>query len=144
MFCPKCGTQVSENDRYCPTCGEVLSAKAKEPDLSDHTALFEQEDIERTKILSALCYLNFIFIIIALLLEPNSKFLRYHINQSIVLAIFGLICGLVAIVPFVGWAAAAIGSVAAVVFTIMGIVRSIKGMAKDLPLIGKYVIVNYD
>ena len=144
MFCPKCGTQVSENDHYCPTCGEVISAKAKEPDLSDRTAIFEQEDIERTKILSALCYFNFVFIIIALLLEPNSKFLRYHINQSILLTVFGFICGLVAIVPVIGWIASASGMIANVVFTIMGIVRSLKGQAKDLPIIGKYIIVNYD
>ena len=142
MFCPKCGTQIPENDRFCPTCGEpVLGATF--PDESDHTAEFAPEDIEKTKILSALCYLNFIFIIIALLLEPNSKFLRYHINQSIVLTIFGMLCGIVAIVPIIGWIASVVGAVACIVFTVMGIVRSAKGLAKDLPIIGKYTIVNY-
>ena len=81
-------------------------------------------------------------IIIALLLEPNSKFLRYHINQSILLTVFGFICGLVAIVPVIGWIASVAGMIATVVFTIMGIVRSLKGQAKDLPIIGKYIIVN--
>ena len=142
MFCPKCGTQIPENDRFCPTCGEpVLGATF--PDESDHTADFVSEDVERTKVLSALCYLNFIFIIIALLLEPNSKFLRYHINQSIVLTVFGILCGIVAIIPFLGWIISAVGAVACVVFTVMGVVRSLKGMAKDLPIIGKYTIVSY-
>ena len=144
MFCPKCGTQVPENDHYCPTCGEPVFAKNSVPDESDRTAMFDPEDAGRTNILSALCYLNFVFIIVALLLEPNSKFLRYHINQSLVLTVFGFGCGIVAIVPFLGWIASAIGTVMVLVFTIMGIVRAYNREAKDLPLIGKYIIVNYD
>ena len=144
MFCPKCGTQIPENDHYCPTCGEPVFAKNNVPDESDHTAKFEPEDAGRTNILSALCYLNFIFIIIALLLEPNSRFLRYHINQSLVLTVFGILCGIVAIVPFIGWIVSVIGTVACVVLTVMGVVRAYKCEAKDLPIIGKYTIVNYD
>ena len=144
MFCPKCGTQVPENDHYCPTCGEPVFARSTVPDESDHTAMFDSEDAKRVNILSALCYLNFIFIIIALLLEPDSKFLRYHINQSLVLTVFGLLCGIAAIVPFIGWAVAAFGSIAALIFTVMGIIRAYKCKAKDLPIIGKYTIVNYD
>ena len=144
MFCPKCGTQVPENDHYCPTCGEPVFEKNSVPDESDRTAMFDPEDAGRTNILSALCYLNFVFIIVALLLEPNSKFLRYHINQSLVLTVFGFACGIVAIVPFLGWIASAIGTVMVLVFTVMGIIRAYNREAKDLPLIGKYIIVNYD
>ena len=143
MFCPKCGTQIPESDHFCPTCGEPVKA-AKTPDESDRTAMFDPEDAGRTNILSALCYLNFIFIIIALLLEPDSKFLRYHINQSIVLTVFGFACGIVAIVPFIGWIASVAGAVMVLVFTVMGIVRAYNREAKDLPLIGKYTIVRYD
>lgn len=144
MFCPKCGTQIPENDHYCPTCGEPVFAKKSFPDETDHTAMFDPEDAGKTNILSALCYLNFIFIIIALLLEPNSKFLRYHINQSLVLTVFGLLCGVAAIVPFLGWIVSAIGAIVCVVFTVIGIIRAYKCEAKDLPIIGKYTIVNYD
>lgn len=144
MFCQKCGTRIPEGDHYCPTCGEPVGGKTKVPDMSDHTAMFTTEDCSRARWLSALCYLNFIFIIIGLLLEPNSKFLRYHINQSILLYILGIASTLVMIVPVVGWIAGGIGAIAALVFTIMGIVRAINCEAKDLPIIGKYVIVNYD
>lgn len=144
MFCQKCGTQIPEGDHYCPVCGEPAGFAPKTPSVSDHSAMFTAEDSSKTRLLSALCYLNFIFIIIALLLEPDSKFLRYHINQSLVLTVFAFLCGIVMIVPVVGWIAGVIGSVAAVVFTIMGIVRAINREAKDLPIIGKYVIVNYD
>ena len=143
MFCPKCGTQVPENDHYCPTCGEPVGM-TNVPDESDHTAMFEEEDIRRTNILSALCYLSFLFVILGLLIEPNSKFLRYHINQSIVLQIFGVVAALVAIIPVIGWIVGCVASIAAVVFLIMGIVRAYKGQAKDLPLIGKYTVVYYN
>ncbi len=144
MFCQKCGTQIPEGDNYCPICGEPAGVKTKAPDMSDHTAMFTAEDRERTRWLSALCYFNFIFIIIGLLLEPGSKFLRYHINQSILLTVFGFLCGIVMIIPFLGWIVGVVGSVAVLVFTVMGIVRAINREARDLPLIGKYVIVNYD
>ena len=144
MFCPKCGTNVPETDRFCPTCGEPVPGNAAVNNESDHTAMFEAEDIERTRILAALCYVSFVLIIIALLLEPNSKFLRYHINQSILISVFGIVIGIVAIVPILGWIASVVGAIMAVVFTIMGIVRSLKGHAIDLPIVGKYTIVNYN
>ena len=144
MFCPKCGTNLSENDHFCPTCGEPAGVKPKAPDESDRTAMFSPEDAEKTHLLAALCYFNFIFIIIALLLEPDSKFLRFHINQSIVLTVFAVLCGIVAIVPFIGWVASAVGAIMTVVFTVMGIVRAVKCQARDLPIIGKYTIVSYD
>ena len=93
---------------------------------------------------SALSYLSLLFVVVALLLEPNSKFLRYHINQSIVLQIFGVVAALVAIIPVIGWIVGCVASIAAVVFLIMGIVRAYKGQAKDLPLIGKYTVVYYN
>ena len=144
MFCPKCGTQVPENDHFCPNCGEAVANAAAAPDVCDHTAMFDPEDTKRTHILAALCYLSFVLIVIALLLEPNSKFLRYHINQSILISIFGIVIGIVAIVPFLGWIASFVGAIMAVVFTVMGVIRAYKGEAKDLPIIGKYTIVNYD
>ncbi len=144
MFCKNCGTNIPENTHFCPTCGEPVFGEKVVRDESDHTALFSPEDIERTRFISALCYLSFIFIIIALLLEPNSKFLRFHINQSIMLTLFGLCCGIVAIIPFIGWIGSLVGAIAFVVFTIMGIVNAVKRKAKDIPLVGKYTVVNYD
>lgn len=144
MFCSKCGTNIPENDNFCPTCGEPVNKSKPVIDERDHTAMFEEEDVKRTNILAALCYLSFLFVILGLLIEPNSKFLRYHINQSLTLYVFGILCCLVAIIPFLGWIAAAVGSVACIVFLIMGVVRAFKGQAKDLPVIGKYIIVHYD
>lgn len=143
MFCPKCGAPVPENDHYCPICGNPVS-NAKVPSMSDHTAMFDPEDIKRTRFLAALCYVSLFFVIIGLLIEPNSKFIRYHVNQSFVLYISGILCGLVAIIPFIGWLATFVGSIMLFVFTIIGIVHACKGEAKDLPLVGKYTVVYYN
>ena len=43
-----------------------------------------------------------------------------------------------------GWIVSAIGAIVCVVFTVIGIIRAYKCEAKDLPIIGKYTIVNYD
>lgn len=144
MFCPNCGSEVPKEDRFCPNCGRPAVEKNFSDFENDRTALFEAEDIEKTRFLAALCYVNFIFIIIALLVEPGSGFLRYHINQSILLTVFGFACGIVAIIPLLGWIACAAGSIAAAVFTVICIIRAVKGEAKDLPFIGKFVIVNYN
>ena len=144
MFCSKCGTQIPENDHYCPNCGEPVFVNTSASEECDRTSKFDPEDAKRVNVLSALCYVSFVFIIIALLLEPNSKFLRYHINQSLLISIFGIAVGVVAIIPFIGWLASAVGAIMALVFTVMGAVRAFKCEAKDLPIIGKYIIVNYD
>lgn len=144
MFCSKCGTEIPENVHFCPTCGEPVPAGKAVPASDDKTAMFDPEDIRRSHVLAAVCYLNVTFIIIALLLEPNSKFIRYHVNQSAILYVFALLSVLLNIVPFLGQLAFFVAAAMFFVFTIMGIVRAMNGQAKDLPLVGKYTIVHYD
>lgn len=142
-ICNKCGAEMEDDAKFCPKCGAPAQAPVYS-DPGDKTDMFLQEDIERSKYLSALCYLSFIFIVIGLLVEPNSKFLRYHANQSVMLTVLAFICGLVCVVPILGWIVGGIGSIAVLVFTIMGIVRAVKGTAKDLPIIGKYTVIHFD
>ena len=142
-ICNKCGAEIEEDAKFCPKCGAPVQAP-EFVDPEEKTSQFDPCDIERTKVLSALCYISFVFMIVALLVEPDSKFVRYHVNQSIVLTVFEFICGLVCVVPIIGWIVGAIGSIAVIVFTIMGIVRAAKGKAIDLPIIGKYTVVHYN
>ena len=139
-FCRNCGTNIPEGDAFCPNCGESVE---KVTTVLEHPEI-EAEDRERTKYLAALCYLSFLFGIIGLLAEPNSKFLRFHLNQVLLLDIFGVLCGLVCIVPFLGWIAGFIGSIVLVVFTIMGIVRACRGEARELPFTGNRTILHWD
>lgn len=142
MYCSKCGSEIPENDKFCPNCGESVTT-VKAP-VTDHTDGFCEEDIERTKYLAAICYLGVLFMILGLVIEPDSKFIRYHINQALLIAVLSIACGIVCIIPVLGWLAGAIGTVAGIVFTIMGIVRALNGRAEDLPVIGNHVIIHCD
>lgn len=144
MFCPKCGKEIPDTDQFCPFCGAPVAAEEKPVEPENKAVNFDPEDIVRSRYLAALCYINPIFMIIGLLVEPNSKFIRYHMNQSIMLDVFSVALILIMIIPFLGWIIGAVGSIAAVVFMIMGILHAVKGEAIDLPLVGKYTVIHYD
>ena len=143
-FCTKCGANVPEGDNFCPNCGAPTGAAPAYVDPGDKTGNFPEEERERNKYLAALCYFGPAFIAVALLAEKDSKFIRYHVNQAIMLIVFALACAIVCVVPVIGWIAGGIGSIITVVFEIMGIVRAFKGKAVDLPIVGKYTVVHYD
>lgn len=149
-FCTKCGTNVPEGENFCPNCGapvapagNTYNQQTAYVNPSDHTEEFSGEDINRTKYLAALGYISVIFSIIGLLSEPQSKFIRFHLNQVLVLNVFAVLCTVVCIVPILGWIVGGVGSIMALVFLIMGIVRSCKGKAVELPIIGKYTILHW-
>ena len=53
---------------------------------SDFTGYFDQMDIENNKIISGLSYLGILFFL-PLVAAPNSRFGKFHANQSLVLLI---------------------------------------------------------
>ncbi len=148
-FCTKCGSNIPDGENFCPNCGAPTAPAGayQQPvcaNPNDHTDDFTSEDINRTQYLCALCYISFLFGILGLLAEPNSKFLRYHLNQVLMLNIFLVVCTVAAIVPFLGWVVCGVGTIVYFVFMVMGIVRACKGKAVDLPIIGKYTVFHWD
>ena len=139
-FCKNCGTNIPEGDAFCPNCGESVNGVKAAPVV----AAIDGADCQRNKYLAALCYFSFLFGIIGLLAEPDSKFIRYHLNQSLVLTVAAVLCGLVCIIPILGWIVGTVGSILILVFTVMGIVRACKGEATELPIVGKYTILHWD
>lgn len=108
----------------------------------NHTSEYMTEDIGRTKYLSAICYLSLVFVIIALLVDQKSKFLRYHINQAIILDVFVIVCGIISIIPLIGRIISVVGLLVAVILKIIGIINACNGQAIDLPAIGRYKIIH--
>lgn len=150
-FCTKCGYNIPESENFCPNCGTPNAAKGVNPaappvyvDTKDHTADFGQEEITRGKFLAALCYLSVIFAVLGLVAEPGSKFIRFHLNQAILVNILGVASSIVCIIPIIGWIAGIAGGIATIVFIIIGIVNAVKGKAKELPIIGKYTLVYWE
>lgn len=103
----------------------------------DNTAeLFTAEDIEKNKIIAGLAYLIFF---LPLLICPDSRFGRFHANQSLLLFITSIAGSIViSILPLIDLLLLPLFAIVILVFAIMGLVNGLSGKAKELPLIGKF------
>lgn len=140
-FCNVCGSQLDDNALFCAVCGAKISSpepqpQPQEPQPQQFQQPFDeynmQADIAANKNLAALGYIG--MIIIALVAAPNSRFIRFHANQALLLGLFSI----PAAIPFIGW----IWGLFCVVCFIMGISNALTGQFKELPLIGKFRIIN--
>ena len=131
---------------------------ADNPKTSDHLAtdrdvygrvVYNPRDIEQHKLMAALSYILFF---LPLIVCPKSPYARFHANQGLILFLCEIIFAvanmiLSAIFAFLGplvllWTlVAALVNIAFLVLLILGIVNAAQGMAKELPLIGKFRIL---
>lgn len=148
-FCKNCGQEIKDDAAFCNSCGAPVSGAAPvytQPvvERTDYTSEFDSADVEDTRILAALCYVfNFAGVVIALLIRPNSKFIKFHVNQSLTLTIVGVLAGIVAIIPFLGWLVGAVVAIVCFVFMWIGFARALGRRAAYLPLIGKYKVFDW-
>ena len=108
MFCPKCGADNTEGNKFCQKCGAALSAETPKP--TGVCAKCGTQNDEGTKyckncgsildvpgkaagsttslepnVAGTLCYLaGWITGLIFILIEKENKFVRFHAMQSIV------------------------------------------------------------
>lgn len=101
-FCTKCGKELTENDNFCPSCGEPAADKNTNTqstakiefaesfneftDTEDRTAEFDSADISNNKVYAILAYIS-ILVLVPLIAAPKSKFARFHTNQGFILFI---------------------------------------------------------
>ena len=142
-FCSKCGTQVTDDSRFCPSCGNPMDAasensfkqagdKAKEhidsalnqfQNAKDWSSQFSQDDINRNKGMAVLAYFGPL-VLIPIFAVKDSPFARYHANQGLVLFIIEVIYGIVTkivgnIFSSIWWG---LGSIFDIVFALFGLV----------------------
>ncbi len=86
--------------------------------------------------LGALCYLGTVFVILALVANGKSPFVRHHANQGVALDVLTLLSTLMMIIPFLGWIAYGIFSVVLFVFRIMGLLKARNGQVSTSPICG--------
>ena len=121
--------------------------------VKDFTADYDPRDIKDNKSISVLSYLG-IFLLIPFLTKKNSYFVRFHVNQGL-LILFLSVC-LNVIQRIVGIAFGLIGlefilvllnfifavlSILCLTLMVIGIINVVNGKAKELPLIGSIRIL---
>lgn len=111
---------------------DSLMAKGSTPE-------FDPGDIEKNKTMAGLAYLIFF---LPLIVCPDSKFAKYHANQGLLLLILAFAGSFIlSFIPIIGWLLLPLFSLFILVLIIMGLVNGFGGKAKELPLIGKYVLL---
>ena len=122
-FCGNCGAQINDGAKFCPVCGTVQGAQAAPNQQQQQSAPAQsaglRTDEEKYRYLAALSYLNIIFMILGLLVGNASNYLRHHANQCVCLMIWNICCGLVCIIPFIGWLVGIVGMIAGFVIMII-------------------------
>tara|TARA_R100000027_G_scaffold29244_1_gene21278 strand:+ start:12699 stop:13061 length:363 start_codon:yes stop_codon:yes gene_type:complete len=90
------------------------------------------------KIVAIVAYITLIGWIVALIMNnPKSALGSFHIRQSLGIMLLMLVCGVVAVVPVLGWITAAVGYLAGLVLWLFGLMGAIQGTQKPVPLIGE-------
>lgn len=100
------------------------------------TETFDQADIEKNKTMAGLAYLIFF---LPLIVCPDSKYGRFHANQSLLLFIVSVAGSIIlSIIPILGWLLMFPFGIAVFVFAVLGLLNGLNGKAKELPLFGKF------
>jgi uncharacterized membrane protein len=92
------------------------------------------------KLFSILAYLGILWIV-GLLAAKDDVFVKYHVNQGLLLFLLGVAGSIVGIIPIIGAIVGAIVSVVCFVLMILGIVNAVKGEMKPLPFIGNFELI---
>lgn len=151
-FCKNCGKELPPNAVFCSSCGAnsgqfAPDAQPVQPTYAEPTEFtheFSADETNDCRILAAIMYvLGLPGIILAVVLRQDSKFIKFHANQALILNIAAVLVTATAIVPILGWITAVVGDITLFVFMWIGFARALGGRACYLPVIGKYKIFDY-
>ena len=160
-YCVKCGAQVSDTMNFCPVCGakiperqEQQSQNTYEYNTGNQTYYTEPKpkaaESGMDRFLAVLSYLGAL-VIVPILAGNNSKFVKHHANQGLVLFIIKVVWRILdrvlsQFVWFMDVGIISIGSVldlmelGFLVLTIIGIVNACRSEEKELPIIGGIIL----
>lgn len=100
---------------------------------------YTTEDIEKGKTMAGLAYILFF---LPLIVCPDSKYAKFHANQSLLLLITSIAGNVIlGIIPVIGWMLIPIYGLGVLALFIMGLINGFGGKAKRLPLIGTFDIL---
>jgi len=102
-------------------------------------ALMAADDVSDGKTAAIVSYLWLLGLLIAWLAlhQEGNSFSAFHIRQALGIAIAGIALGIIAIIPIVGWIAAAVGGILLFIDWIIGFIGALSGTAKPVFFLGK-------
>ena len=115
-------------------------------------AAYSTEEIEQSKVISALAYLGILFFL-PLVVQPVTRYGKFHANQGLLLLLTSVAGGIVlsilsAVFMMISWRIVFISSILYTIFylgisalAVLGIVNALQGEAKALPVIGKLTLI---
>lgn len=97
-------------------------------------------DVEKNKAMAILAYIIFL---IPLLAARESNYAMHHANQGLVLFLTAVALNVLGwFLPFIGWfIILPLGNLAVLALAIVGIINAAQGRMKELPLIGKFMLI---
>lgn len=127
-FCGKCGAQLNDGAKFCPSCGAPTGSEQaqQQPQQQPQQQAYApvQSDAQQNKVMGILAYLSWL-VIVPWIAAKESPFARYHTNQGLVLAIVEIAWWILsAILTAIATAAYSLGflAVIGVISWILGIV----------------------
>lgn len=150
--CEKCGIYIENEVKYCPVCGLELESGRKsdqncrQDGYQDTVPSSDNNDHKNNKAMAILAYLGCL-VLIPMFAAKDSRFVKYHIRQGLILLITELIfyvgyCILSFTILSISWRlyfiVKAVGLVRYLfpVLTVIGMINAANGKKKALPVIG--------
>ena len=95
--------------------------------------------MKNQKLYGVLAYLS-ILILIPAFAARKDPFVRFHVNQGLILLFLNVISGLISFIPVI-WFLGDILNCAVLVFCIWGAMIALRGEEKPLPIIGRFHLI---
>ncbi len=134
MFCPHCGSENADTNKFCQNCGASLTSNTptRKPEARSTTGL-------ESNLAGLLCYiLGWVTGLIFLLIEKNDQFVRFHAMQSLItFGILNLIVIVASWIPFLRVALSAIVWLVAFLLWVVLMIKAFTGKRYKLPYIGE-------
>ncbi len=165
-FCPGCGATVQTAPN---SAASSQSAFAKLMNTPDTTAQYDPQDAAKNKVMAILAYIG-PCIALPFLMARNSKYARYHMHQAFALSVFSSVYYLAytilqwfldlifiesesafgitmsritSDVPYTILSVIiALPALLILAYIVLGIINVVNGKAKELPIIGKFSLLN--
>jgi uncharacterized membrane protein len=127
---------MADNATACPACGKAAGQSAGGGAAAAPAAAGGLAD----NVASGLAYVTIIPAIVFLVVEPYSKnkVVKFHAFQCLGLAVLGIACSVIAVVPVIGWIVGLLGHLGVFVLWLMCIIKAFQGGRFKIPVIGEF------